>query len=97
MWRPRVGARGLTTSRPRACVRIRGSQFRDLSRVVGSRSGGRLGEDANPNGDRTNDGFLVSLSSSPLGVFPVLGRFLDLLATSDICRNADIEIPVLAT
>jgi hypothetical protein len=67
-----------------------------LSRVVGSRSGGRLGGDANPNGDRTDDRFLS------LGLFFTLGLYflrrfvdLDLLETNDVYRcKADLEIPV---
>lgn len=63
---------------------------------MGSRSGGRLGEDANPNGDRTDDRFLSLALFFTLGVF-VLGRFvdLDLLETNDVYRRkADLEIPV---
>jgi hypothetical protein len=63
---------------------------------VGSRSGGRLGEDANPNGDRTGDRFpSLALFFFTLGVFFVLGRFvdLDLLETNDVYRRkADLEI-----
>ncbi len=58
---------------------------------MGSRSGGRLGEGANPNGDRTDDRFLG------LALFFVLGRFvdLDLLEMNDVYRRkADLEIPV---
>jgi hypothetical protein len=64
---------------------------------VGSCSGGRLGEDANPNGDRTDDRFLSLALFFTLGVFVVLGRFvdLDLLKTNDVYRRkADLEIPV---
>jgi hypothetical protein len=76
---------------------------------MGSRRGGSVGEDANPNGDRTDDRFLslalfftIALLFTPallftLGVFFVLGRFvdLDLLETNDVYRRkADLEIPV---
>jgi hypothetical protein len=64
---------------------------------VGSRSGGRLGEDANPNRDRTGDWFLSLNLFFTLGVFFVLGRFVDvdLLETNDVYRRkADLEIPV---
>jgi hypothetical protein len=49
----------------------------DLSRVV-SRSGGRLGEDTNPNGDRTGDRFFNLALFFTLGVFFALRRFVDL-------------------
>ena len=64
---------------------------------MGSRSGSRLGEDTNPNGDRTDDRFLSLALFFTLGVFFVLGRFvdLDLLETNDVYRRkADLEIPV---
>jgi len=64
---------------------------------VGSRSGGRLGEDPNPNGDGTDDQFLSLALLFTLGVFFVLGRFVDLdfLEANDIYRcKADLEIPV---
>jgi hypothetical protein len=70
---------------------------------VGSRSGGRLGEDANPNGDRTDDWFLsldrffIIALFFTLGVFFVLGHSVDLdhLETNDIYRlKADLEILV---
>jgi hypothetical protein len=60
---------------------------------VGSRSRGRLGGNADPNGDRTDDRFL----SLTLGVFFILGRFvnLDLLETNNVYRcKADLEISV---
>ena len=64
---------------------------------MGGRSGGRLREDANPNGDRTDDRFLsLALFFTP-GVFFILGRFvdLDLFETNDVYRRkADLEIPV---
>ena len=61
---------------------------------MGSRSGGRLGEDANPNGDRT-DGRSLSLALLfTLGVFSVLVD-LNLLETNDVYRRkADLGIPV---
>ena len=68
-----------------------------LSCVVGSRSGGRLGKDANPNGDRTNDRFISLALFFTLGVFFVLGRFvnLNLLETNDVyCREVNLKIPV---
>ena len=70
---------------------------------MGSRSGGRIGENANPNGDRTDDRFLghafffILALFFTLGVFFVLGRFVDLglLETNDVYRRkADLEIPV---
>ena len=64
---------------------------------MGSRSGGRLGEDPNPNGDRTNDRVFSLALFFTLGVFFVLGRFvdLDLLETNDVYRRkADLEIAV---
>ena len=63
---------------------------------MGSRGGGRLGEDANPNSDGTDDRFL-SLYRFFIGVFFVLARFVDLdhLETNDVYRRkADLEIPV---
>ena len=70
---------------------------------MGGRSGGSAGEDANPNGDRTDDQFLnlalfftIALFFAP-GVFFILGRFvdLDLLETNNVYRRkADLEIPV---
>jgi hypothetical protein len=64
---------------------------------VGSRSGGRLGGDANPNGDRTDNRFLSLALFFTLSVFFILGRFvdLDLLETNDVYRRkVDLEIPV---
>jgi hypothetical protein len=76
---------------------------------MGSRSGGSGGEDANPNGNRTDDRFLglalfftIALFFTlaiffTLGVFFVLGRFvdLDLLETNDVYRRKeDLEIAV---
>jgi hypothetical protein len=57
--------------------------------VVGSRSGGRLGEDPNPNRDGTENRLLS------LDRFFVLGRFVDLdvLEKNDAYRRkADLEI-----
>jgi hypothetical protein len=67
-----------------------------LNRVVGSHGRGRLGEDANPNSDITDNRFL-SLYCFFISIFFVLGCFvnLDHLETNDIyCRKADLEIPV---
>jgi hypothetical protein len=64
---------------------------------VGSRSGGRLWEDANPNRDRTGDRFLNLTLFFTLGVFFVLGCFVDvdLLETNDVYRRkVDLDIPV---
>jgi hypothetical protein len=64
---------------------------------VGSRSGGRLGGDTNPNGDGTGDRFLSLALFFTLGIFFVLGLFVlpDLLETNDIYRRkADLYIPV---
>lgn len=64
---------------------------------MGSRGGGRLGEDANPNGDRTGDRFLSLALFFTLALFFDLGRFADLglLETNDVYRRkADLEIPV---
>ena len=64
---------------------------------MGSRSGGIAGEDANPNGDRTDDRFLSLALFFTIALFFVLGRFvdLDLLETNDVYRRkADLEIPV---
>jgi hypothetical protein len=64
---------------------------------VGSRSGGGLGGNADPNGDRTDDRFLSLTLPFTLGVFFVLGRFvnLDLLETNNVYRcKADLEISV---
>jgi hypothetical protein len=67
---------------------------------VGSCSGGRVGGDTNPNGDRTDDRFLQRLSLAlffTLGDFFIVRRFvdLDLLETNNIYRSkADLEIPV---
>ena len=57
--------------------------------VMGSRSGGRLGEDANPNDDRIDDQFLSLALFSTLGIFFVLGRFidLDLFETNDVYQQ----------
>jgi hypothetical protein len=68
----------------------------DLGRVVGNRSGGRIGEDASPNGDRTDDRFLSLALFLTLALF-FLGCFvnLDLLKTNDVYRReADLVIPV---
>ena len=74
-----------------------------LSCVVGSRSGGRLGEDPNPDGDRTNDRFLsldrffILVLFITLNVFFILRRFVnpDLLETNNIYRcKANLEILV---
>jgi hypothetical protein len=64
---------------------------------MGSRSGGSVGEDTNPNGDRTDDRFLSLALFFAIALFFVLGRFvdLDLLETNNVyCRKADLEIPV---
>jgi hypothetical protein len=64
---------------------------------VGSRSGGRLGEDANPNSNWTGDRFHNLALFFTLGVFFLLGRFvdIDLLETNYIySRRADLEIPI---
>ena len=64
---------------------------------MGSRSGGRLGEDANPNRDGTQDRFLILDRFFILALFFVLGRFVDLdvLETNDIYRRkANLEIPI---
>jgi hypothetical protein len=64
---------------------------------MGSHSGGRLREDANPNGDRTNDWFLSLALFFTLGVFFVLRHFinLNLLETNNIYHHkADLEIQV---
>jgi hypothetical protein len=56
---------------------------------VSSRSGGRLGEDANPNRDGTED------RSLSLDWFVILGRFVDLdvLETDDVySRKTNLEI-----
>jgi hypothetical protein len=69
---------------------------------VGSRSGSRLGEDANPDGDRTDDRFLildryfilVLFFKFTLDVFFIL-RCPDLLETNNVYRRkADLEILV---
>ena len=68
---------------------------------MGSRSGGRLGEDANPNGNRTGGRFLrlalfFTLLFLTLALF-ALGRFVDLglLETNDVYRRKeDLKIPV---
>lgn len=65
--------------------------------MVGSRSGGRLGEDANPNRDGTEDRFLSLDRFFILALFFVVGRFVDLdvLETDDVYRRkANLEIPV---
>ena len=68
-----------------------------LSRIVGSRSGDRLGEDANPDRDRT-DGRFLSLDCFFILVqvlFFILRRFVDpnLLETNDIYRRkADLGV-----
>jgi hypothetical protein len=65
---------------------------------VGSRSGGRLGKDANPDRDRTDDRFLsLALFIIFLTLFFVLERFVDLdhLETNNVYRRKeDLEIPV---
>jgi len=70
---------------------------------VGSRSGGRLGEDANPDGDRTDDWFLgldrffILVLFITLEAFFILRRFvdLDLLETNNVyCRKEDLKILV---
>ena len=65
---------------------------------MGSRSGGRLGEDANPDGDRTDDRFLSLDRFVILALFFfILRRFVDpdLLETNDVYRRkADLEILV---
>ena len=69
---------------------------------MGSRSGGRLGEDANPDGDRTDDWFLgLDRFFTPI-LFITLDAFtlrrfadLDLLETNNIYRRKeDLEILV---
>ena len=65
--------------------------------MVGSRGGGRLGEDANPNRDGTEDRFLSLDRFFILTLFFVLGRFVDLdvLETNYVYRRkANLEIPV---
>lgn len=64
---------------------------------MGSHSGGRFGEDANPNRDGTEDRFLSQDRFFILALFFVLGLFfdLDLLETNDVYRRkANLEIPV---
>jgi hypothetical protein len=64
---------------------------------VGGRSGGRLGGNADPNGDRTDCRFLSLTLLFTLGIFFVLRRFvnLDLLETNNVYRcKANLEIPV---
>ena len=70
---------------------------------MGSRSRGRIGKDANPDGDRTDDRFLsldrffVLVRFFTLGFFFILRRFVDpdLLETNDIYRRKeDLEILV---
>ena len=68
-----------------------------MSRMVGSRSGGRLGEDANPNRDGTENRFRGLNRFFILALFFLLGRLvdLDLLGTDDVyCRKSNLEIPV---
>lgn len=68
---------------------------------MGSRGGGSPGEDANPDSDGTDDGFLgLSLFRFFIGVFFVRGRFIDLdrLETNDVYgREEDLEIPLLSS
>ncbi len=65
---------------------------------MGSRSGGRLRGDANPNGDRTDDRFLSLNRFFIFALFFTPGVFFDLLdhlETDDVYRRkADLEIPV---
>jgi len=70
---------------------------------VGSRSGGRLGEDANPDGDRTDDWFLglvrffIPVLFIALDAVFILRRLvdLDLLETNNVYRRKeDLEILV---
>ena len=64
---------------------------------MGSRSRGRLGEDANPDGDRTDDRFLSLDRFVILVLFFILRRFVNpnLLETNNVyCRKADLEILV---
>ena len=70
---------------------------------MGSRSGGRLGEDANPDGDRTDDWFLgldrffIPVFFIALDAVFTLRRFvdLDLLETNNVYRRKeDLEILV---
>jgi len=70
---------------------------------VGSRSGGRLGEDANPDGDRADDRFLsldrffILVLFFTLDVFFILRRSVDpgLLETNYVYRRKeDLEILV---
>ena len=65
---------------------------------MGNRDGERPREDANPNSDGADDGFL---DPSPfvffIGVFFVRGLFIDInhLKTNDVDgREEDLEIPV---
>jgi hypothetical protein len=63
---------------------------------VGSRGRGRLEEDANPNSDWTDDRFL-RLYCFFIGVFFVLGRFIDLvhLETNEVHRRKeDLRKPI---
>ncbi len=63
---------------------------------MGSRSGGRLREDANPDGDRTDDRF-PNLDRFFVLVLFILRRFVDrdLLETNNVYRRkADLEILV---
>ena len=64
---------------------------------MGSCSGGRLGEDANPDRDRTENRFLSLDRFFILALFLVLERFVDLdvLEKNDVYRRkANLEIPV---
>ena len=75
---------------------------------MGNRSGGSIGGDANPNGDRTDDRFLRLALFFTLAIFFilalfftldvfVLGRFvvIDLLESNNVYRRkTDLEIPV---
>ena len=64
---------------------------------MGSGSGGRPGEDANPHRDGTEDRFLGLDRFFILTLLFILGRFadLDVLETDDVYRRkANLEIPV---
>jgi len=65
--------------------------------VVGSCSGGRFGEDANPNRDGTEDRLLSLNCFFILTLFFALGNFVNpnILETNYVyCRKANLEIPV---
>jgi hypothetical protein len=64
---------------------------------MGNCSGGRLGENTNPNRDGTEDRFLSFDHFFILTLFFVLGCFIDLniLEMDDVYhRKANLEIPV---